>query len=102
MYIFRSIHEIINTIFVAKGLLVEMFEKRKVLSFRYSDALALLKEDENRLKILIEKEIIHQNGNFVELDFVHVLYQGKIIKSGDFSLAKKLEEQGYGWLIDQQ
>lgn len=68
MYIFRSIHEIINTIFVAKGLLVEMFEKRKVLSFRYSDALALLKEDENRLKILIEKEIIHQNGNFVELD----------------------------------
>ena len=50
--------------FVAKGLLVEMFEKRKVLSFRYSDALALLKEDENRLKILIEKEIIHQNGNF--------------------------------------
>ena len=45
-----------------------MFEKRKVLSFRYSDALALLKEDENRLKILIEKEIIHQNGNFVELD----------------------------------
>ena len=35
-----------------------MFEKRKVLSFRYSDALALLKEDENRLKILIEKEII--------------------------------------------
>ena len=68
MYIFRSIHEIINTIFVAKGLLVEMFEKRKVHSFRYSDALTLLKEDENRLKILIEKEIIHQNGNFVELD----------------------------------
>lgn len=68
MYIFRSIHEIINTIFVAKGLLVEMFEKRKVLSFRYSDALTLLKEDENRLKLLIEKEIIRQNGNFVELD----------------------------------
>lgn len=45
-----------------------MFEKRKVHSFRYSDALTLLKEDENRLKILIEKEIIHQNGNFVELD----------------------------------
>ena len=50
MYIFRSIHEIINTIFVAKGLLVEVFEKRKVHSFRYSDALTLLKEDENRLK----------------------------------------------------
>ena len=68
MYIFRSIHEIINTIAAARGLLTEMFEKRKTLSFRYSDALALLKDDENRLKLLIEKEVIHQNGNFVELD----------------------------------
>ena len=40
--------------------------------------------------------------DYVKPDFVHVLYQGKIIKSRDFSLAKKLEEQGYGWLIDQQ
>ena len=40
--------------------------------------------------------------DYVKPDFVHVLYQGKIIKSGDFSLAKKQEEQGYGWLIDQQ
>ena len=68
MYIFRSIHEIINPVAAARGLLTEMFEKRKILSFRYSDALALLKDDENRLKLLIEKEVIHQNGNFVELD----------------------------------
>lgn len=68
MYIFRSIHEIINNVAAARGLLTEMFEKRKILSFRYSDALALLKDDENRLKLLIEKEVIHQNGNFVELD----------------------------------
>lgn len=68
MYIFRSIHEIINTVAAARGLLTEMFEKRKILSFRYSGALALLKDDENRLKLLIEKEVIHQNGNFVELD----------------------------------
>lgn len=68
MYIFRSIHEIINTVAAARGLLTEMFEKRKILSFRHSDALALLKDDENRLKLLIEKEVIHQNGNFVELD----------------------------------
>ncbi|MFC0227085.1 Fe-S cluster assembly ATPase SufC [Serratia aquatilis] len=34
-------------------------------------------------------------------DHVHVLSQGRIIKSGDFSLVKQLEEQGYGWLADQ-
>lgn len=40
--------------------------------------------------------------DYVQPDFVHVLHQGKIIESGDFTLAKKLEVQGYGWLIDQQ
>ncbi|WP_367680635.1 Fe-S cluster assembly ATPase SufC [Candidatus Fukatsuia anoeciicola] len=37
--------------------------------------------------------------NYLKPDFVHVLYQGKIIETGDFMLAKKLEEQGYDWLI---
>lgn len=68
MYVFRSIHEIINTVAAARNLLTEMFEKRKVLNFKYSDALALLKDDENRLKLLIEKEVIRQNGNEVSLD----------------------------------
>lgn len=40
--------------------------------------------------------------DYIKPDYVHVLYQEKIIKSGDFSLAQKLEEQGYGWLIDPQ
>ncbi|HAJ4739611.1 TPA: Fe-S cluster assembly scaffold SufA [Escherichia coli] len=35
-------------------------------------------------------------------DYVHVLYQGRIVKSGDFTLVKQLEEQGYGWLTEQQ
>lgn len=32
-------------------------------------------------------------------DFVHVLVDGKIVESGDKSLALKLEKQGYDWLI---
>lgn len=34
----------------------------------------------------------------IKPDFVHVLYQGNIIKSGDLSLVQKIEEQGYGWV----
>ncbi|EHQ0178845.1 Fe-S cluster assembly ATPase SufC, partial [Escherichia coli] len=26
----------------------------------------------------------------------------RIVKSGDFTLVKQLEEQGYGWLTEQQ
>lgn len=36
--------------------------------------------------------------NYIVPDFVHILYHGKIAKSGDKSLALKLEDQGYDWL----
>ena len=36
--------------------------------------------------------------DYVEPDFVHVLSNGRIIRSGDKSLALELEEKGYDWL----
>ena len=36
--------------------------------------------------------------NYVEPDFVHVLYQGRIVKSGGKELALELEAKGYDWL----
>jgi len=39
--------------------------------------------------------------NYIEPDFVHVLYNGKIVKSGDKSLALKLEDQGYDWIKEE-
>jgi Fe-S cluster assembly ATP-binding protein len=36
--------------------------------------------------------------NYIVPDFVHVLSEGKIVKSGGKELALELEEKGYGWL----
>ena len=36
--------------------------------------------------------------DYIVPDFVHVLYDGKIVKSGDASLALELEEKGYDWI----
>ncbi|MEC7549874.1 MAG: Fe-S cluster assembly ATPase SufC, partial [Pseudomonadota bacterium] len=36
----------------------------------------------------------------IEPDFVHVLADGRIIRSGDKSLALELEAKGYSWLDD--
>ncbi|MEL0638061.1 Fe-S cluster assembly ATPase SufC [Marinomonas sp. TI.3.20] len=36
--------------------------------------------------------------DYIKPDFVHVLSGGKIVKSGDASLALELEAQGYAWL----
>ena len=36
--------------------------------------------------------------DYIVPDFVHVLYDGRIVKSGTKELALELEEKGYGWL----
>lgn len=38
--------------------------------------------------------------DYIVPDFVHVLYKGSIVKSGDKTLALELEEKGYDWLKD--
>ncbi len=39
--------------------------------------------------------------NYIEPDFVHVLVRGKVVASGDFSLAKRIEAEGYDPLLNE-
>ncbi len=39
--------------------------------------------------------------NYIVPDFVHVLVDGRIVKSGTRDLALKLEEKGYDWIIEE-
>jgi Fe-S cluster assembly ATP-binding protein len=39
--------------------------------------------------------------NYIVPDFVHVLVDGRIVKSGGRELALELEEKGYGWIEEQ-
>ena len=36
--------------------------------------------------------------DYIKPDFIHIMHKGKIIKTGDASLALILEEKGYEWL----
>ena len=40
--------------------------------------------------------------DYIVPDYVHVLFKGKIVKSGDKSLALDLEERGYDWIKKEQ
>jgi len=40
--------------------------------------------------------------NFIVPDFVHVMVDGRIVKSGDKSLALELEARGYSWIRDEE
>ena len=39
--------------------------------------------------------------NYIEPDYIHVLSNGRIVKSGDKSLALELEDRGYNWLEEE-
>ncbi|MDN5924547.1 MAG: Fe-S cluster assembly ATPase SufC, partial [Xanthomonadales bacterium] len=40
--------------------------------------------------------------DYIEPDFVHVLADGRIVESGDKTLAMKLEEHGYAWIAERK
>ncbi|MEP6484357.1 MAG: Fe-S cluster assembly ATPase SufC [Rudaea sp.] len=40
--------------------------------------------------------------DYIVPDFVHVMVDGRIVESGDKSLALKLEEQGYAWIAERK
>jgi Fe-S cluster assembly ATP-binding protein len=66
------------------------------------DALKIVANGVNKLKSAENATIVvtHYQRllNYIIPDFVHVLYNGKIVKSGGKELALELEERGYDWV----
>jgi Fe-S cluster assembly ATP-binding protein len=66
------------------------------------DALRIVANGVNKLKAKDNATIVvtHYQRllDYIIPDFVHVLYKGKIVKSGGKELALELEEKGYDWI----
>ena len=66
------------------------------------DALRIVSNGVNKLRSPENATIIitHYQRllDYIVPDVVHVLYKGRIVKSGDKSLARELEEHGYDWI----
>lgn len=66
------------------------------------DALKIVAKGVNALKSRFNATVLvtHYQRllDFITPDYIHVLYQGKIIKSGTKDLALDLEKKGYEWL----
>ena len=66
------------------------------------DALRIVANGVNKLKSKDNATLVitHYQRllDYIVPDFVHVLYDGKIVKSGGKELAFKLEEKGYDWI----
>lgn len=69
------------------------------------DALRIVAHGVNTLKRADSAQLVitHYQRllNYIVPDFVHVLYNGRIVKSGGKELAHELEARGYDWIIEQ-
>ena len=69
------------------------------------DALRIVANGVNKLKSKDNAVIVitHYQRllDYIVPDFVHVLYNGKIVKSGGKELAHQLEEKGYDWIKEE-
>lgn len=67
------------------------------------DALRIVAAGVNKLRTKENATIVitHYQRllDYIKPDFVHVLYKGRIVKSGGAELALELEERGYDWII---
>ena len=70
------------------------------------DALRIVANGVNKLKSNKNAIVVitHYQRllDYIVPDFVHVLYNGKIVKSGGKELAHELEEKGYDWIKQEQ
>src|SRR6266481_4503860 len=70
------------------------------------DALKIVANGVNKLKREQNAQLVitHYQRllNYIIPDFVHVLYDGRIVRTGDKQLALDLEEKGYDWVTRQE
>jgi Fe-S cluster assembly ATP-binding protein len=70
------------------------------------DALKIVAHGVNKLKGPENAQLVitHYQRllNYIVPDFVHVLYDGRIVRTGDKQLALDLEDKGYDWIIKEE
>ncbi|MGH7939520.1 MAG: Fe-S cluster assembly ATPase SufC, partial [Limisphaerales bacterium] len=70
------------------------------------DALKVVSNGVNKLKTRENAQLVitHYQRllNYIVPDFVHVLVEGRIVKSGGKDLALELEAKGYDWVVNAQ
>ena len=69
------------------------------------DALRVVAEGVNKLigPNLGALVITHyeQFLNYIRPEFVHIMFQGKIVENGGFELAEKIQANGYDWVAEK-
>lgn len=71
---FRTLEELVKMLDREKLLFRDMFEKRKSLAYRTDFAMEIVDYKKERIKYLIDHGVIHENGDFLEMEDVYVQF----------------------------
>ena len=71
---FTNIKELLSVLHREEKLLTEMFKKRKNTDYKYDYALELVEDNANRIQALIDRSVIRQNSNNLELDDLYLQF----------------------------
>ena len=77
---FHSLEELIRALDRERKLLYALFQDRKRLSFRYNLAKELATKKDESLEFLRRFGIIHENGDFVELEDVYLRFFEEVLE----------------------
>lgn len=80
MNTFRNIDDLIRCFEREKKLLHELFIKRDVLSFRYDYALEITDYKAERVRYLIENEVIRESGDYLEMEDIYVQFFEEVLQ----------------------
>lgn len=80
MSTFRNIEDLTRCLDREKKLLHELFIKRNALSFRYDYALEIADYKADRIRYLIENEVIRESGDYLEMEDIYVQFFEEVLQ----------------------
>jgi len=83
MNTFSSIKELFSALKKEETLLSEMFKKRKSVNFKYEYALGLVEGNDSRIKYLLDREVVRQNGGCLEIDDLFLQFFEQVLDANE-------------------
>jgi hypothetical protein len=83
MNTFSNIKELLRALYDGRELLTEMFKRRKSTDYKYEYALDLLEDNENKLQYLIDRSVLRQNGNNLEIDDLFLQFFEQVLEANE-------------------
>mgnify|MGYP001230761318 FL=1 len=83
MNTFSNIKELLFALYREEKLFTEMFKKRKTTDYKYEYALELVENNDNKLQYLLERSVIRQNGNNLEIDDLYLQFFEQVLEANE-------------------